>query len=76
MISVAAVIGRDGTGRFAFGVLAHKPWRVEAAEAEATRGARPLAEAVLAGARTTRENAFKQPLVERTLAWVIEEAKG
>ncbi|AHE57138.1 FAD binding domain-containing protein [Sphingomonas sanxanigenens] len=76
VISVAAVIGEDGGGRFAFGGLAHKPWRVEAAEAEAGRGAKPLAEAVLAGARATEANAFKRPLVERTLNWVLAQAKG
>jgi len=56
--------------------VAHKPWRVEAAEAEMTRGAKPIAERLLAGARTTNHNAFKLPLVERTLAAVLAEAKG
>jgi xanthine dehydrogenase YagS FAD-binding subunit len=32
LISIAAVIQPDGRGRLAFGGLAHKPWRVEAAE--------------------------------------------
>ena len=31
---------------------------------------------VLAGARTTGHNAFKVPLVERTLAGVISEARA
>jgi hypothetical protein len=31
---------------------------------------------LLAGARTTHDNAFKVPLVERTLASVLAEAKG
>ena len=34
LISVAAVIQPGGRGRLAFGGLAHKPWRVEAAEAQ------------------------------------------
>ena len=67
-VSVAAVIGQDGKSRFAFGGLAHKPWRVEAAEAESSRGADAVADGVLAGATPTGENAFKLPLVRRTLA--------
>ena len=74
VISVAAVVQPDGRGRFAFGGLAHKPWRVEAAERQT--GAKAIAAAVLAGARTTSQNAFKVPLVERTLGAVLAEAKG
>jgi xanthine dehydrogenase YagS FAD-binding subunit len=76
LVSVAAVIQRDGTGRVALGGVAHKPWRAEAAEREMPRGAKALAAALLAGARTTHDNAFKVPLVERTLASVLAEAKG
>ena len=36
LVSVAAVVQRDGSGRVALGGVAHKPWRVEAAEAELT----------------------------------------
>jgi xanthine dehydrogenase YagS FAD-binding subunit len=39
LVSVAAVIQRDGTGRVAVGGVAHKPWRVEAAESDLPRGA-------------------------------------
>ncbi|CAN5658796.1 xanthine dehydrogenase family protein subunit M [soil metagenome] len=74
LISVAAVIQPDGRGRFAYGGLAPKPWRVEAAETQ--RDAKAIAEATLAGARTTEHNAFKSTLVERTLASVLAEAKG
>jgi xanthine dehydrogenase YagS FAD-binding subunit len=76
LISVAAIVQRDGTGRAALGGVAHKPWRVEAAESEMPRGAKAVAERLLAGARPTRENAFKLPLVERTLAGVMAEARG
>jgi xanthine dehydrogenase YagS FAD-binding subunit len=31
---------------------------------------------LLADARTTRDNAFKLPLVERTISAVLNEAKG
>jgi xanthine dehydrogenase YagS FAD-binding subunit len=76
LVSAAAIVQRDGSGRVAFGGLAHKPWRVEAAEAEMPRGAKPVAERLLAGARTTHDNAFKLPLLERTLAAALSEAKG
>ncbi len=76
LISVAAIVQRDGSGRVALGGMAHKPWRVEAAEADMPRGAKAVTAQLLAGARTTHENAFKLPLVERTLATVLAEAKG
>jgi xanthine dehydrogenase YagS FAD-binding subunit len=56
--------------------VAHKPWRLEAAERDMPRGAKAAAAALLADARTTHDNAFKVPLVERTLASVLNEAKG
>ena len=76
LVSVAAIVQRDGNGRVALGGMAHKPWRVEAAEAELPRGAKRTAEALLAGARTTPDNAFKLPLAERTLASVLAEARA
>jgi xanthine dehydrogenase YagS FAD-binding subunit len=76
LISVGAIVQRDGTGRVALGGVAHKPWRVEAAEAEMPRGARAVAAQLLAEARPTHDNAFKLPLVERTLGSVLAEAKG
>jgi xanthine dehydrogenase YagS FAD-binding subunit len=76
LVSVASIFQRDGSARVALGGVAHKPWRVEAAEPEFPRGAKSVTERLLAGARTTADNAFKRPLVERTLASVIAEAKG
>ena len=76
LVSVAAVVQRDGTGRVALGGVAHKPWRVEAAEAELPRGAKPAMAAILDGARPTHENAFKMTLAERALAAVLAEARG
>jgi xanthine dehydrogenase YagS FAD-binding subunit len=75
LVSVAAIVQRDGTGRVALGGVAHKPWRVEAAERDMPRGAKAVAAGLLANARTTHDNAFKVPLVERTLAAVLAEAK-
>jgi xanthine dehydrogenase YagS FAD-binding subunit len=76
LVSVAAVIQRDGTGRIALGGVAHKPWRVEAAEADLPRGSKVVTERLLAGAKPTHDNAFKVLLVERTLGAVISEARS
>src|SRR4051794_3828409 len=76
LVSVAAVVQRDGTGRVALGGVAHKPWRVEAAEVALPQGARSAMAAILAGARPTDENAFKVILAQRVLASVLAEAKG
>lgn len=74
LVSVAAVIQPDGTGRVAVGGVAHKPWRVEAAETAMPQGARAVATRLMAGAKPTEDNAFKVPLVERTLAAVMHDA--
>jgi xanthine dehydrogenase YagS FAD-binding subunit len=76
LVSVGAIVQPDGTGRLALGGVAHKPWRVEAAEAEMPRGAKAIAAQLLAGAKPTRENAFKIALAERTLAAVLAEARS
>jgi xanthine dehydrogenase YagS FAD-binding subunit len=76
LVSVGAIVQRDGTGRVALGGVAHRPWRVEAAEAQMPRGAKAVAAQLLAGAKTTHENAFKLPLVERTLTAVLMQARG
>ena len=76
LVSVAAIVQRDGTGRVALGGVAHKPWRVEAAEAELSRGAKAVTLRLLDGARPTKENSFKLTLVERTLGAALIEARG
>ena len=76
LVSVGAIVQRDGSGRVAVGGIAHKPWRVEAAEAAMPRGSKAVAEGLLAGARPTRDNAFKLTLVERTLGAVLAQARG
>jgi xanthine dehydrogenase YagS FAD-binding subunit len=76
LVSVAAVVNKDGTGRVALGGMAHKPWRVEAAEATLPKGAAPTMKRILDGARPTPDNAFKLTLAERTLAAVLHEARG
>jgi xanthine dehydrogenase YagS FAD-binding subunit len=76
LVSIGAILHRDGSGRLALGGVAHKPWRVEAAEAELPRGAKAVTAQLLAGANPTQQNAFKLPLVERALNAVLTEARG
>jgi len=76
LVSIGAIVQRDGSGRVAVGGIAHKPWRVEAAERELPRGGKAVAAKLLAQAKPTAENAFKLKLVERTLAAALAHAKG
>ena len=76
LVSVGLIVQPDGTGRVAVGGVAHKPWRVEAAEAELPRGAKAVAKPLLAGAKPTHDNEFKLSLVERTLEVVLSEARS
>jgi xanthine dehydrogenase YagS FAD-binding subunit len=75
LISVAAIVQPDRTGRWAVGGVAHKPWRVDAADAALPRGAKAATAALLADARPTEHNAFKLTLVERTLDAVLTDAR-
>ena len=83
LVSVAAVIHAEAGGkvtaaRLAFGGLAHKPWRVPAAEDALVAGGPAAlddaADAVLAGARGFGSNDFKIPLTRRTLRAVVADA--
>ncbi|MDG6079271.1 xanthine dehydrogenase family protein subunit M [Erythrobacter litoralis] len=76
LISVAAVIQPDGTGRVAFGGMAPKPWRLAEADAQLPNGATAVIRTAFADARPTEDNAFKIPLAERTLAGVLADAKA
>lgn len=76
LVSVAAVIGKEGTGSVAIGGIAPRPWRIAAADVALPQGARAVAGQLLAGARPTEDNAFKLTLVERTLAAVMSEARA
>lgn len=76
LVSVATILHKDGTGRVALGGVAHKPWRIEAAESAMPQGAKAVAQTLLAGARTTPENAFKLPLAERALGAAMADARS
>jgi xanthine dehydrogenase YagS FAD-binding subunit len=75
LVSVAAIIHPDGSGRVAVGGIAPKPWRVAAADDEMPRGSKAVATHLLAEAKPTPENTFKLRLVERTLAAVMTDAR-
>jgi xanthine dehydrogenase YagS FAD-binding subunit len=83
LVSVAAIVDAEGgavrAARFALGGVAHRPWRVPAAEqalAGRTAGeaANDAADAALQGARGRGDNDFKIPLARRVLAGVLAEA--
>ncbi|MDT0497541.1 xanthine dehydrogenase family protein subunit M [Algiphilus sp. W345] len=76
LVSVAAVVQRDGSGRVALGGVAAKPWRVEAAEAEMPQGAKAVAARLMNGATPTPQSRFKLTLVERTLGAVMAQARS
>jgi xanthine dehydrogenase YagS FAD-binding subunit len=73
--SVAMIASVDGkVQRVALGGVAAKPWRVEAAEGRSDVDA--VADALLAGARPTPDNAYKLQLVRRTLTAALRQATG
>lgn len=76
LVSMAAIIHADGSGRVALGGVAPKPWRVASADAAMPLGAAAVANELMKGAQPTQQNTFKIPLVERTLAYVMEQARG
>jgi xanthine dehydrogenase YagS FAD-binding subunit len=76
LVSVAAIVQKDGSGRVALGGVAPKPWRNTDAEAELPHGAKAVMDKLLAGAQPTAENAFKLPLAERTLAAALMQARA
>jgi xanthine dehydrogenase YagS FAD-binding subunit len=76
LVSVAAVVKPDGSVQVAFGGMAPRPWRNEAAERDVGRGAKAIVDRTFVGARPTGQNAFKLPLAERTLALVLSQARS
>jgi xanthine dehydrogenase YagS FAD-binding subunit len=74
LVSVAAIVQRDGTGRVAVGGVAPKPWRDAASDAALPQGAKAVATRLLADAKPTEHNAYKRTLVERTIAAALVDA--
>ncbi|MCD9005905.1 xanthine dehydrogenase family protein subunit M [Luteimonas sp. XNQY3] len=75
LVSVAAIVQRDGSGRVVVGGVAHKPWHRDAADAELPRGARAVAARLFEGAAPTDDNRFKLMLAERSIAAALAEAQ-
>ncbi|WPG21800.1 xanthine dehydrogenase family protein subunit M [Kosakonia cowanii] len=76
LVSVAAIVQPDGSGRVAIGGVAHKPWRLAEADAALPQGAQAVYDKLFATAQPTAENAFKLTLAKRTLASVLSEARA
>ena len=86
LVSAAVGVVLEGgtikAARIALGGVAHKPWRVEAAEAMlvgqpvARESFAPVAEAILAGAKGYEHNAFKIELAKRVVVRALSEAAG
>ena len=76
LVSVAAIILPDGTGRLALGGVAPQPWRVAGAEQALSAGAAAVSARLLAGAHPTADNAFKLILAQRTIAAVMAEVQA
>ncbi|MBB4657536.1 FAD binding domain-containing protein [Parvularcula dongshanensis] len=75
VVSVAAILQEDGTGRVALGGVAPKPWRRPEADAALPKGSKAVADVLFADARPTDDNAFKLPLAERAIAAVLADAQ-
>jgi xanthine dehydrogenase YagS FAD-binding subunit len=76
LVSVGVIVQPDGRGRVALGGVAHKPWRMEAAETELPRGAKAVTTRLLADAKPTHDNEFKITLVERALEAALADARS
>jgi len=76
LVSVAAIVCPDGSGRVALGGVGTVPWRNNAGDAAFRSGAKAVADALLADATPTEQNRYKVALTERTIAAVLAEAKG
>lgn len=75
LVSVAAIVQPDGTGRVALGGVAHKPWRMSEADAELPKGPQAVTDRLLYSATPQPDNAFKLTLAPRVLAAALEQAK-
>jgi xanthine dehydrogenase YagS FAD-binding subunit len=86
LVSVAAALdiedGKVHAARIALGGVAHKPWRVAAAEAVLTGRAlsdercQQAAELVTAGAHAYKDNHFKIKLAQRAVVRAMRNAEG
>lgn len=76
LVSVAAILFKDGSGKIAVGGVAPRPWRVPGAEKLIPSGAKTFTAKLMEGARPTQDNKYKLALVERTIGLVLKEGKS
>ena len=76
-VSVALIASPRGeVVRLAFGGLAPKPWRIEAAETRTSSSPSEIADIVLDGAQPTAHNAYKLRLTRRVIAAALSDASN
>jgi xanthine dehydrogenase YagS FAD-binding subunit len=76
LVSVAAIVQKDGSGQLALGGVAHKPWRMASADAQLPNGAKAVTAKLFADAVPTPDSQFKLTLAERTISSVLQDARG
>lgn len=76
LVSVAAIVQPDGSGRIALGGVGTKPWRSAAGDAAMPRGAKAVAAALFANPTATDQNQYKLKLAERVIFEVLASARG
>ena len=76
LVSVAAIVHPDGSGRIALGGVGTKPWRSAAGDAAMPHGAKAVAAALFANPTATDQNQYKLKLAERTISAVLASASG
>ena len=76
LVSVAAVVQQDGSGRIALGGVGTRPWRSPAGDAAMPKGAKTVAAALFTNPTATDQNQYKLKLAERTIASVLASASG
>jgi xanthine dehydrogenase YagS FAD-binding subunit len=76
LVSVGAILFKDGSGKIVLGGVAPRPWRNVSAEKLIRSGAEAFTSRLLEGARPTQENAFKLTLVQRTIEGILTENRS
>ena len=75
LVSLAAIVPPGGPARLAFGGVAPKPWRVEAAEGQLSKGVHSYFGEAFKGVTPQQDNAFKLKLAERLVVDVLHPAR-
>jgi xanthine dehydrogenase YagS FAD-binding subunit len=76
LVSIAAIVHPDNSGRIAVGGVAHQPWRRTSADSELPKGSQPVFDKLFEDAQPTADNQFKLVLAKRTLASVLAETRA